>query len=121
MSGDSDESANSSISKDKKCDFCENIVRKIQKFESCKVSVIHSKCLDAVTVTDRKKWVCFACERFNSSSDSAEGDITVILNDTMKNEPPDELIKENDMLKTYITLLNKIISEMENVNKLQQQ
>lgn len=121
---DEPENSGSSVIKDKFCEFCETAVRKGQKCDTCKINIIHLKCLDAAfkagKTTDRKRWTCRTCETTLSSSDSNDEDVTIIEN-TQEITDADTLQKENSALKTQIQLLNRLLNEMEEVNKLQKQ
>lgn len=123
-------SVSASKERDKFCDFCETILRKGQKCNLCKVNSIHLKYLDSAvktrSVTDKKNWLCRSCKSppplsDTSSEDSAE-ERTIISIDNEKNGDDVRYLKiENDMLKKQISLLNKIIEELNNVNKLQKE
>ncbi|KAK9739590.1 hypothetical protein QE152_g8920 [Popillia japonica] len=119
-SGDSAGSAKDN--KDKLCDFCEYILRKGQKCVQCGVNCIHAKCLDAAVkagnVIDRKFWKCKACIATSSPLESSTEEATIVLDDM---EDKCDVRRENVMLKTQIGLLNKLIIELENVNKLQRE
>ncbi|KAI4469585.1 mevalonate kinase/galactokinase [Holotrichia oblita] len=111
---DEGESENSSKQKlNKVCDLCESAVRSGHKCCLCVNSYIHYKCVDALIksnkLSEKKLWKCKACTPIPlPDSDSDES--------TIMSEK-----SQITSLRHEITLLNKIIQELQNVNMLQKQ
>ncbi|CAH0560467.1 unnamed protein product [Brassicogethes aeneus] len=105
LSGDLQQKKKSSV-----CELCNSGVRVGVQFTSCN-NLVHSKCLERLVKEkgiDAKQWKCDYCSELLTENSAVK------VNTGM-------LIQENNHLKMQNNTLNKLIKQLENVNKLQEE
>lgn len=105
-----EEDASSDPQKYTNCKLCKSYVGKSVSRVKCSLCniVIHTKCFDSlskIVAIDKENWHCKTCE---SSLDASK-------------KSPTTLVRENVFFQKQVSLLEKLVNELETVNKLQKE
>lgn len=117
MAADEEDDSSLDPQKSVNCRVCKVYIQKNAEKVKCKTctNVIHKKCFDSVcsvfVVFNKNYWQCKSCVIGVSSSSTSS---------TCKS-PDTDILKVNCHLQQQITIQEKLITELENVNQLQRE